>query len=57
MAKPKASKRTPRTERHKDGSLWAKGCMKGDVMDGPWKWFRKDGNIVKVTRMKGVARP
>jgi antitoxin component YwqK of YwqJK toxin-antitoxin module len=46
MAKTRA-KRTPHTGRHKDGSLWAKGYMKGDVMDGPWKWFRKDGTVMR----------
>jgi antitoxin component YwqK of YwqJK toxin-antitoxin module len=46
MAKA-AAKRTPHTLRHKDGSLWAKGYMKGEVMDGPWKWFRKDGTLMR----------
>ncbi|MEO8307124.1 MAG: hypothetical protein ABI616_03670 [Pseudomonadota bacterium] len=46
MAKVKA-KRTPRKVLHKDGSLWAKGYMKGEVMDGPWKWFRKDGTLMR----------
>jgi antitoxin component YwqK of YwqJK toxin-antitoxin module len=29
--------------RHKDGSIWAKGEMTGDVMTGYWEWYRKDG--------------
>ncbi|MES2694323.1 MAG: hypothetical protein V4773_12680 [Verrucomicrobiota bacterium] len=33
----------PRTVFHKDGSLWAKGQVRGDVMEGYWEWFRKDG--------------
>ena len=32
---------------HKDGSLWAKGQMKGDVMVGYWEWYRKDGAIMR----------
>jgi antitoxin component YwqK of YwqJK toxin-antitoxin module len=28
---------------HKDGSVWAQGQMRGDVMTGYWEWFRKDG--------------
>lgn len=28
---------------HKDGSVWARGEMTGDVMTGYWEWFRKDG--------------
>ena len=47
MAKAKLTPRTLRIERHKDGSVWAKGYMRGEVMDGPWNWFRKDG-----TRMR-----
>jgi antitoxin component YwqK of YwqJK toxin-antitoxin module len=41
------AKRTPHTLRHKDGSLWARGYMNGDAMDGPWKWFRKDGTLMR----------
>jgi len=32
---------------HKDGSLWATGSMLEDKMDGYWKWFRKDGIIMR----------
>lgn len=32
---------------HKDGSIWAKGQMLGDVMTGYWKWFRKDGTKMR----------
>ena len=32
---------------HKDGSLWAKGQIKGDVMVGYWEWFRKDGTKLR----------
>lgn len=29
------------TKYHKDGSVWAKGQLKNDVMEGYWEWFRK----------------
>ena len=32
---------------HKDGSLWAKGQLKGDVMVGYWEWLRKDGTKLR----------
>ncbi len=32
---------------HKDGTLWAKGQMTGDVMTGYWEWFRKDGTKLR----------
>ena len=32
---------------HKDGSIWAKGQMLGDVMTGYWEWFRKDGTKMR----------
>jgi len=30
---------------HKDGTLWAKGQVIGDVPVGYWEWFRKTGTI------------
>jgi hypothetical protein len=32
---------------HKDGSIWARGEMKGDVCVGYWEWFRKDGSRMR----------
>ena len=32
---------------HKDGSVWAKGQVVGDVPTGYWEWFRKDGTIMR----------
>ena len=32
---------------HKDGTLWAKGQLQGDVMTGYWEWFRKDGSKLR----------
>lgn len=32
---------------HKDGSIWAKGTILGDAMDGYWEWFRKDGSKMR----------
>jgi antitoxin component YwqK of YwqJK toxin-antitoxin module len=30
-------------QRHRDGSLWAKGQTIAGVPTGYWEWFRKDG--------------
>ena len=46
-AKVPKSRRTPHKLLHKDGSLWAQGFMKGESMDGSWKWFRKDGTLMR----------
>lgn len=35
------------TQYHKDGSLWAKGQVIGNVPTGYWEWFRKDGTILR----------
>ncbi len=32
---------------HKDGSLWAKGFVRGEQMGGYWEWFRKDGTKMR----------
>ena len=32
---------------HRDGSIWARGKMAGKKMHGYWKWFRKDGTIMR----------
>jgi antitoxin component YwqK of YwqJK toxin-antitoxin module len=32
---------------HNDGSIWARGKMKGDQQDGYWEWYRKDGVIMR----------
>ncbi len=40
VTKPRKQKYT---HYHKDGTLWAKGFMKGGKMEGYWEWFRKDG--------------
>jgi hypothetical protein len=37
----------PHVHYHKEGSVWARGQLKGDTMVGYWEWFRKDG-----TRMR-----
>ncbi len=29
------------TKYHNDGSIWAKGFMKADKMEGYWEWYRK----------------
>ena len=32
---------------HKDGTIWAKGKTIGDVPNGYWEWFRKDGTKLR----------
>ena len=32
---------------HKDGTIWATGKMIGDVAEGYWEWFRKDGTKLR----------
>lgn len=34
-------------ERHKDGSVRAKGQKVGRVLTGYWEWFRKDGSLMR----------
>jgi antitoxin component YwqK of YwqJK toxin-antitoxin module len=49
MPKPKAKSSTKVHEHfHKDGSLWARGELKGGVMEGAWEWFRKDGSKMRT---------
>ncbi len=42
-----SKKAEPHIQRHKDGSIWARGHMLDGVPTGHWIWFRKDG-----TRMR-----
>jgi uncharacterized protein YdhG (YjbR/CyaY superfamily) len=48
---PKAKSKSQASKKyihyHKDGSIWAKGKIAGDKMDGYWEWFRKDGTIMR----------
>ncbi|MBC8045589.1 MAG: hypothetical protein H7Y00_02205 [Fimbriimonadaceae bacterium] len=32
---------------HNEGSIWAKGKMINNIMEGYWEWFRKDGIIMR----------
>ncbi|QDT73065.1 toxin-antitoxin system YwqK family antitoxin [Lacipirellula limnantheis] len=45
------AKKTPKSSEHiqyhRDGSVWAKGQMAGEVMVGYWEWFRKDGTKMR----------
>jgi antitoxin component YwqK of YwqJK toxin-antitoxin module len=43
---------TPFTKLHRDGSLWAKGQTVGDVPEGYWEWFRKDGTKLRSGTFK-----
>lgn len=38
---------TEHTEYHKDGSIWAKGDLKGDQPEGYWEWYRVDGTKMR----------
>ena len=46
MAKKKP-KSTEHIHYHRDGSVWAKGQMDGEVIVGYWEWFRKDGTKMR----------
>jgi antitoxin component YwqK of YwqJK toxin-antitoxin module len=46
MAKKKPQT-TEHIHYHRDGSVWAKGQMDGEVMVGYWEWFRKDGTKMR----------
>lgn len=35
------------TQHHKDGSLCAKGYVRGETAEGYWQWFRRDGTIMR----------
>jgi antitoxin component YwqK of YwqJK toxin-antitoxin module len=36
-----------RIDRHKDGSIKAKGTTSNDVLTEYWEWFRKDGTKMR----------
>jgi antitoxin component YwqK of YwqJK toxin-antitoxin module len=36
-----------RIDRHKDGSVRAKGHMKDGELEGYWEWFRKDATKMR----------
>jgi antitoxin component YwqK of YwqJK toxin-antitoxin module len=36
-----------RIDRHKDGSVKARGHVIDDVLTGYWEWFRKDGTKMR----------
>ena len=36
-----------RIDRHKDGSIRARGHTEGDILTGYWEWFRKDGTKLR----------
>jgi antitoxin component YwqK of YwqJK toxin-antitoxin module len=44
MTKPPSK---TRIDRHKDGSIRAKGTERDGKLDGYWEWFRKDGTIMR----------
>ena len=51
-----------RLDRHKDGSIKAKGWTVDDMLTGYWEWFRKDGtkmrsDILKTPNRQANGRP
>ena len=36
-----------RIERHRNGTIKAKGHMKAGELEGYWEWFRKDGTKMR----------
>ena len=49
MAAKKSSvpKGTEFIKYHNDGTIWAKGQMLNELMEGYWEWYRKDGVIMR----------
>ena len=41
-----------RIDRHKDGSIKAKGHTKDDELEGYWEWFRLDGSKLRSGHFK-----
>ena len=44
-----------RIDRHKDGSLKAKGHMKDGELEGYWEWFRRMEQIAQTVRGDNLA--
>jgi antitoxin component YwqK of YwqJK toxin-antitoxin module len=40
-------------QRHRDGSLWARGQTLDGVAAGYWEWFRKDGVRMRSGHFEG----
>lgn len=47
-----SQKPKPFVQRHKDGTVWAKGQVDGDVPVGYWEWFRTTGTISRSGHLK-----
>jgi antitoxin component YwqK of YwqJK toxin-antitoxin module len=43
-------------KKHKDGTVWAKGQLESDKMEGYWEWFRKDGSKMRTGYFKSGKR-
>jgi antitoxin component YwqK of YwqJK toxin-antitoxin module len=41
----------------KDGSMMRSGSFKAGIQVGEWTTYDRTGRVVKVTRMKALARP
>ncbi|HEX3082838.1 MAG TPA: hypothetical protein VHQ86_06370 [Candidatus Saccharimonadia bacterium] len=38
----------PHVKYHRNGTVWARGQIKGGAMTGPWEWFREDGTKLRA---------
>jgi antitoxin component YwqK of YwqJK toxin-antitoxin module len=39
---------SPREDRHKDGTLKARGHERDGLLHGYWEWFRQDGSRMRT---------
>jgi antitoxin component YwqK of YwqJK toxin-antitoxin module len=47
MPATKVKREEERIDRHKDGTIRAKGKMLDGLLHGYWEWFRKDGTKMR----------
>ncbi len=40
-------------EYHRDGTVWARGQVRGDQPTGYWEWYRKDGTRLRSGMFEG----
>ena len=48
--------RVERVDRHRDGSVRARGGEVDGELDGPWEWFRADGTRLRSGSFRGGVR-
>ena len=47
MPTKESQREEERIDRHKDGTIRAKGRTLGGLLHGYWEWFRKDGTKMR----------